>query len=402
MINFKVWISSFRLRTLPLSISGIILGSALAYSNQFFNTTIFVFALLTTISLQILSNLANDYGDGVKGTDNNNRIGPERAIQSGLISPQQMKHAIIINVLVLIVLITTLLYFSFGTNEYLNLLVFFLLGIVSIFSAIKYTVGNKAYGYYALGDLFVLLFFGFLSVMGSYYLYAKGLEINIIFPSLSIGLLSVAVINLNNMRDLVSDKLSNKITIAGKLGFNNNRIGPERAIQSGLISPQQMKYAIIINVLVLIVLITTLLYFSFGTNEYLNFLVFFLLGIVSIFSAIKYTVGNKAYGYYALGDLFVLLFFGFLSVMGSYYLYAKDLEINIILPSFSVGLLSVAVINLNNMRDLVSDKLSNKITIAGKLGFNNSKKYHFLILISSIIFSILFILFFYYKPIRLV
>ena len=223
MINFKVWISSFRLRTLPLSISGIILGSALAYSNQFFNTTIFVFALLTTISLQILSNLANDYGDGIKGTDNNNRIGPERAIQSGLISPIQMKYAIITNVLILIVLITTLLYFSFGTNEYLNLLTFFTLGIISIYSAIKYTVGNKAYGYYALGDLFVLLFFGFLSVMGSYYLYAKNLEINIILPSFSIGLLSVAVINLNNMRDLVSDKLSNKITVAGKLGFANSK-----------------------------------------------------------------------------------------------------------------------------------------------------------------------------------
>ena len=223
MTNFKVWISSFRLRTLPLSISGIILGSALAYSNQYFNNTIFVFALLTTISLQILSNLANDYGDGVKGTDNNNRIGPERAIQSGLISSIQMKYAIITNVLILIVLITTLLYFSFGTNEYLNLLTFFTLGIISIYSAIKYTVGNKAYGYYALGDLFVLLFFGFLSVMGSYYLYAKNLEINIILPSLSIGLLSVAVINLNNMRDLVSDKLSNKITVAGKLGFANSK-----------------------------------------------------------------------------------------------------------------------------------------------------------------------------------
>ena len=223
MTNFKVWISSFRLRTLPLSISGIILGSALAYSNQFFNTTIFVFALLTTISLQILSNLANDYGDGIKGTDNNNRIGPERAIQSGLISPIQMKYAIITNVLILIVLITTLLYFSFGTNEYLNLLTFFTLGIISIYSAIKYTVGNKAYGYYALGDLFVLLFFGFLSVMGSYYLYAKNLEINLILPSFSIGLLSVAVINLNNMRDLVSDKLSNKITVAGKLGFANSK-----------------------------------------------------------------------------------------------------------------------------------------------------------------------------------
>ena len=223
MTNFKVWISSFRLRTLPLSISGIILGSALAYSNQLFNTTIFVFALLTTISLQILSNLANDYGDGIKGTDNNNRIGPERAIQSGLISPIQMKYAIITNVLILIVLITTLLYFSFGTNEYLNLLTFFTLGIISIYSAIKYTVGNKAYGYYALGDLFVLLFFGFLSVMGSYYLYAKNLEINLILPSFSIGLLSVAVINLNNMRDLVSDKLSNKITVAGKLGFANSK-----------------------------------------------------------------------------------------------------------------------------------------------------------------------------------
>ena len=223
MTNFKVWISSFRLRTLPLSISGIIFGSALAYSNQYFNNTIFVFALLTTISLQILSNLANDYGDGVKGTDNNNRIGPERAIQSGLITPIQMKYAIITNVLILIVLITTLLYFSFGTNEYLNLLTFFTLGIISIYSAIKYTVGNKAYGYYALGDLFVLLFFGFLSVMGSYYLYAKNLEINIILPSFSIGLLSVAVINLNNMRDLVSDKLSNKITVAGKLGFANSK-----------------------------------------------------------------------------------------------------------------------------------------------------------------------------------
>ncbi len=223
MSKSKVWISSLRLKTLPLSISGILIGSALAYTNQFFDSTIFIFALLTTISLQILSNLANDYGDGVKGTDNNNRIGPERAIQSGLISPEQMKYAIIINVLILIILISSLLYFSFDTNEYFNLFTFFLLGILSIFSAIKYTVGNKAYGYYALGDLFVLLFFGFLSVMGSYYLYSKTLDLNLVSPSLSIGLLSVAVINLNNMRDLLSDKLSKKITIAGILGFKNSK-----------------------------------------------------------------------------------------------------------------------------------------------------------------------------------
>ena len=120
MTNFKVWISSFRLRTLPLSISGILIGSAFAFY-QFFNTTVFVFALLTTISLQILSNLANDYGDGVKGTDNNNRIGPERAIQSGVITPDKMKSAIIVNVIILLVFISFLLYCSFKPDEYFNI-----------------------------------------------------------------------------------------------------------------------------------------------------------------------------------------------------------------------------------------------------------------------------------------
>ncbi|MDA9356825.1 1,4-dihydroxy-2-naphthoate octaprenyltransferase [Flavobacteriaceae bacterium] len=223
MSNFKVWISSFRLRTLPLSISGILIGSAFAFANEYFNITIFIFALLTTISLQILSNLANDYGDGVKGTDSNNRIGPERAIQSGLISPKQMKNAIIINIIILIILIIILLNNSFELSEYFKLLSFFLLGFISIYAAIKYTVGNNAYGYYALGDIFVLFFFGFLSTMGSYYLYSKSLDLILVLPSLCVGLLSVAVINLNNMRDLVSDKVSNKITIAGKLGFDNSK-----------------------------------------------------------------------------------------------------------------------------------------------------------------------------------
>ncbi|MGY8919099.1 MAG: 1,4-dihydroxy-2-naphthoate octaprenyltransferase [Flavobacteriales bacterium] len=224
MTNFKVWISSFRLRTLPLSISGILIGSSFAYAEQSFNNTIFLLALLTTVSLQILSNLANDYGDGVKGTDNNNRIGPERAIQSGVITPEKMRSAIIVNVIILLVLISFLLYCSFKPDEYFNLIIFFFLGFISIFSAIKYTVGNKAYGYYALGDLFVFAFFGFLSTMGSYYLFTKSLDIILILPSISVGLLSVGVLNLNNMRDLISDKLSNKITIAGNLGFNNGKI----------------------------------------------------------------------------------------------------------------------------------------------------------------------------------
>ena len=159
MTNFKVWISSFRLRTLPLSISGILIGSSFAYAEQSFNNTIFLLALLTTVSLQILSNLANDYGDGVKGTDNNNRIGPERAIQSGVITPDKMKSAIIVNVIILLVFISFLLYCSFKPDEYFNIIIFFFLGFISIFSAIKYTVGNKAYGYYALGDIFVFVFF---------------------------------------------------------------------------------------------------------------------------------------------------------------------------------------------------------------------------------------------------
>ena len=258
MTNFKVWISSFRLRTLPLSISGILIGSAFAYSNDNFNSIIFLFALLTTISLQILSNLANDYGDGVKGTDNNNRIGPERAIQSGFISPKKMKNAIIINVVILIVLISSLLYCSFKPDEYFNLFIFFFLGFISIFSAIKYTVGNKAYGYYALGDIFVFAFFGFLSTMGSYYLYAKSLDVILLLPSISVGLLSVGVLNLNNMRDLVSDKLSNKITIAGSLGFDNAK-----------------KYHLLILIISILISVTFVLNFYFRLTSLIVLLSYF-------------------------------------------------------------------------------------------------------------------------------
>jgi 1,4-dihydroxy-2-naphthoate octaprenyltransferase len=246
MTNFKVWISSFRLRTLPLSMSGILIGSYFDYDEQSFNNSIFLLALLTTVSLQILSNLANDYGDGVKGTDNNNRIGPERAIQSGVITPAKMKSAIIVNIIILLVFISFLLYFSFKPDEYFNLIIFFSLGFVSIFSAIKYTVGNKAYGYYALGDIFVFAFFGLLSTMGSYYLFTKSLDIILILPSIFVGLLSVGVLNLNNMRDLVSDKLSNKITIAGKLGFDNAK-----------------KYHLLILIISIFISVIFILYFYF-------------------------------------------------------------------------------------------------------------------------------------------
>ncbi len=218
MKKLSVWISSMRLRTLPLSVSGIIIASCLAEYNGVFKWQIFVLAILTTLSLQVLSNLANDYGDGVKGTDNEDRIGPERAIQSGKLSPDEMFSAIKINVLISIGLAFFLIFTAFGVRHFLLTLLFFILGIVSVVAAIKYTVGSNPYGYRGLGDMYVFLFFGLLSVCGGYMLYAKTIDHVTILPACAIGLLSAGVLNLNNMRDIVSDEKANKMTLAVKFG----------------------------------------------------------------------------------------------------------------------------------------------------------------------------------------
>jgi len=219
MNKFKLWISVFRLRTLPLSLSGIIIAGSIAYYNGYFDVIIFGLAILVTLGLQILSNLANDYGDGIKGTDNRNRIGPERGIQSGKISPKEMFDAIKINIIVLIFLIFMLIFSAFGTHHFLSSIVFFILGFMAIYAALRYTIGETAYGYRGLGDLMVFLFFGIISVLGAYYLFAKSLEHVLIMPACIVGLLSTAVLNLNNMRDLKSDTESDKITVAVKLGL---------------------------------------------------------------------------------------------------------------------------------------------------------------------------------------
>ncbi len=235
MENIKPWISAFRLRTLPLSVSGIIVGSCMAYYNGFFQVSIFIFAVLTTISLQVLSNLANDYGDGVKGTDNQDRIGPERAIQSGKITPEQMFNAIKINILIVILLTLSLIYSAFNTYHFLYSLLFFVLALICIYAAVKYTVGSTAYGYRALGDIMVFLFFGLISVMGTYFLFSMQLDHVLILPACIIGLLSAGVLNLNNMRDIESDKTSNKITIAVKLGINKAKIYHSALIISAML-----------------------------------------------------------------------------------------------------------------------------------------------------------------------
>ena len=222
--NISIWVSTMRLRTLPLSISGIILASCFAYYKGVFNWSICILAILTTLSFQILSNFANDYGDGVKGTDNNGRIGPERAIQSGRISEKKMLNVIKLNVVISLILTGLLIFKSFGSKYIVFTIVFLLLGIASVVAAMRYTVGKKAYGYKGLGDVFVFIFFGLVSVIGCYVLFAKTIDNIVFLPACTIGLLSTAVLNLNNMRDRISDKKSNKITLAVKMGEKKVRL----------------------------------------------------------------------------------------------------------------------------------------------------------------------------------
>ncbi|MBO0323394.1 1,4-dihydroxy-2-naphthoate octaprenyltransferase [Muricauda sp. CAU 1633] len=223
MGNIKVWVQAARLRTLPLSLSGIIVGTALARKQGFFELGIFVLALLTTIGFQVTSNFANDYGDGVKGTDNEDRIGPSRALQSGLLSRPVLKRGIIISSIISMILAVALIYLAFGTENWIYVLLFFFLGTLSIWAALKYTIGSNAYGYIGLGDVFVFLFFGLLGVLGSKFLYTKTLDWASLLPAVSIGLLCVGVLNLNNLRDVVSDKKSGKNTLVVKMGFANGK-----------------------------------------------------------------------------------------------------------------------------------------------------------------------------------
>ena len=227
-MDVKSYIKAARLRTLPLSISGIILGSYLG--NEFVNSllehtirtsiwesSIFWLAIFTTIGFQVLSNYANDYGDGIKGSDKN-RTGEARMVSSGAITPKQMKTAMISTTTITLLIALLLIYVAFGSENFGYSILFFGLGIASIAAAIKYTVGNSAYGYSGFGDIFVFLFFGLLSVVGSYFLYTKMINFEVFLPAFSIGLLSTAVLNLNNLRDREQDKTNNKNTLVVKLG----------------------------------------------------------------------------------------------------------------------------------------------------------------------------------------
>ncbi|MDX2001267.1 MAG: 1,4-dihydroxy-2-naphthoate polyprenyltransferase [Chitinophagales bacterium] len=221
--NIKAWISAFRLRTLPLSLSVILMGSFLAAFQGSFAWPIFLLAILTTLCLQILSNLANDYGDTEHGADSLQRIGPSRAVQSGAISKNAMKRAILVFSLLSLISGLALIFVALNDN-WLFVLLFLALGLGAITAAIKYTAGNNPYGYRGLGDIFVFLFFGLVGVLGSYYLFVQSFDWTICLPAAAMGFLSTGVLNMNNMRDHVSDEQAGKITLVVRMGFQTAKI----------------------------------------------------------------------------------------------------------------------------------------------------------------------------------
>lgn len=224
MSKIAYYINSFRLRTLPLSVSGIVVGSVIALNDGFFSWSSFFLALLTSVSLQILSNIANDLGDAEKGTDNEKRLGPVRSLQAGNLSRSDYKKLILFFVLLSAISGLSLIFSAFRSFFNIYSLLVLLVGGGAILAAIKYTVGKKSYGYSGLGDVFVFIFFGLASVLGSYFLMTSSLKYSLLLPAAAFGWLISAVINLNNMRDIENDKSCGKNTVPVKIGLSNAKI----------------------------------------------------------------------------------------------------------------------------------------------------------------------------------
>ncbi len=224
MASVKSWIKAARLRTLPLAMSGILMGAALSYFDGGFQTKITVLAIVTALFIQIFSNFANDYGDSQKGTDNKHRVGPQRTVQSGEISLKEMKVGMV--VLIALSLASGIWLVAEGTKGLdLNTFLLFLgLGIVALVAAYRYTGGNNPYGYAGFGDMAVFLFFGLLPVVGTYFLNTHMINPGIFLPAITIGFFSTGVLNLNNMRDIENDRNSGKKTVVVRMGGDKSRL----------------------------------------------------------------------------------------------------------------------------------------------------------------------------------
>jgi 1,4-dihydroxy-2-naphthoate octaprenyltransferase len=233
--SISTWIEAARLRTLPLALSSIITGSALALFDGAFNLHVLILASLTAVFLQILSNLANDYGDAVKGTDNAGRVGPLRAVQSGAITPAQMRKGIVATAIIGIFMGMWLICEGLSGLSWHYYISFMFLGLVSVVAALTYTLGRNPYGYSGLGDISVFLFFGLTGVLGTYFLHRHELSWGAALMATVLGLFSMGVLNLNNMRDMENDKRCGKITFAARMGLAKAKIYHSLLIVSGLL-----------------------------------------------------------------------------------------------------------------------------------------------------------------------
>lgn len=232
----KAWISAFRPRTLPLALSCIGMGGFMAAANDVFDGVVVALCVLTTLFLQILSNLANDYGDSIHGADSIHREGPKRAVQAGHIKAEHMKKGMIVFSILSLASGLMLLWVAFGVEGLLLALLFLVIGLAAIWAAINYTAGSKPYGYAGLGDISVFVFFGLVGVLGTYFLQSKTLDVLIVLPALVCGFFSTAVLNVNNIRDIHSDLLAGKISVPVRLGPKNARIYHLVLLVGGVVS----------------------------------------------------------------------------------------------------------------------------------------------------------------------
>lgn len=212
-----------RLRTLPLSLAGVLLGLMLAAADYHVGWAVFLFTALTTVCLQILSNVANELGDTLRGTDSANRQGPAYALVQGYLTVRDFKIMIAVYIVLCIVFGLCMIYFSFGTLLSLESILLMLLGAAAISGAVRYTLGKNPYGYRGLGDVYVFLFFGLVAVLGSYFVAAHTLHWRILLPAFSIGAFSIGVLNVNNIRDMESDAAT-RVTVPLKIGEKNAKI----------------------------------------------------------------------------------------------------------------------------------------------------------------------------------
>ena len=233
MATVSDWIEAFRLRTLPLAFASILMGTFVAIFDGYFDAITLLLTILTTLFLQVLSNLANDYGDASSGVDSDARQGPQRMVQSGTITAQSMKRALVVCAILCLVSGLGLLFYVFG-ERWQTILIFLAIGLLAIWAAIKYTVGHNPYGYAGFGDLFVMLFFGLVGVVGTYYMYVGRVEASVWLPALSTGFFAVGVLNVNNIRDIASDEAAGKRSIPVRIGLDKAIIYHQVLLANGL------------------------------------------------------------------------------------------------------------------------------------------------------------------------